>query len=367
MKIHVACGGTGGHIFPGLATAEELLRHGHEVTLWMAGNDMENLALKGWPGRTITVPAQGFQGGGVLRTLQTARSLFRATRICKRQMQPDPPDALLAMGSYASVGPVRAASQLGVPVILHEANVIPGRAIRLCAPHATTVAAAFDETRYYLRSRRLEVTGMPLRRALVNAALKPRARSPADPFTVLIIGGSRGAQPLNRVVAAAAGEATRRRPGLRIIHLAGTRDEAATRRQYELAGVSADVRGFCPDMGSLYPQADLAICRAGASTCAELALYGLPALLVPYPHAARNHQAANARALEKTGAADLVLEEDLEAEWLAEYLVGMQDAAPRLARMRQAAQLRARGDAAAALAVQVERAAGGKSSHENLS
>lgn len=356
MKIHVACGGTGGHIFPGLATAEELRSRGHEVSLWLAGKDVEGPALREWKGRVITVPAEGFQGGGPLRLARSAWSLLRATRTCLAQMRGNAPDALLAMGSYASIGPVQAASKLKIPVVLHEANVIPGRAISFCLRKATTVAAAFEETRYYLRGRKLVVTGMPLRQALVDAAALPRApRREEDPFTVLIMGGSRGARSLNRTAVAAA--AVRRCQNLRILHLTGTTDEAETRSQYVKAGVSAEIIGFCPHMETVYRRADLAISRAGASTCAELALYGLPALLIPYPFAARRHQTANARALEKIGAADVVLEEDLESGWLAEYLAGMRSAPARLDRMRQASRRIARGDAAAALASEVEQAA----------
>jgi UDP-N-acetylglucosamine--N-acetylmuramyl-(pentapeptide) pyrophosphoryl-undecaprenol N-acetylglucosamine transferase len=356
VNLHVACGGTGGHIFPGLATAEELQRRGHEVTLWLAGKDVESQALHGWKGRIITVPAQGL-GGNPLRMAKSVWSLFRARRICSARMRTEKPDALLAMGSYASVGPVRAASRLGVPVVLHEANVIPGRAISFCLSRATTVAAAFEETRYYLRRRKLAVTGMPLRRALVEAAREPRApRGAEDPFTVLVMGGSRGARVLNQKVVEAA-EIVSRTGGFRILHLTGPKLEAETRSLYEQAGVRAEITGFCPDMESVYRRADLVLCRSGASTCAELALYGLPSLLIPYPHAARNHQAANARALEKIGAADVVLEEDLEPGWLAEYLAGMRAAPERLDRMSLACRRIARGDAAEALATEVEQAA----------
>lgn len=356
MNLHVACGGTGGHIFPGLATAGELQRRGHEVTLWLAGKDVEGQALHGWKGRYITVPAKGL-GGGPLRMAVSAWSLFRARSICFTRMRTERPDALLAMGSYASVGPVQAASRLGVPVVLHEANVIPGRTISFCLNHATTVAAAFEETRYYLRRRKLVVTGMPLRRALVEAAREPHApRAAGDPFTVLVMGGSRGARTLNRTVVEAAEIATRA-GDIRILHLTGPTLEAETRSLYEQAGVRAEIMGFCPNMESVYRRADLVLCRSGASTCAELALYGLPSLLVPYPHAARNHQAANARALEKIGAADVVLEENLEPGWLAEYLAGMREAPERLDRMRAACQRIARGDAAEALATEVELAA----------
>jgi UDP-N-acetylglucosamine--N-acetylmuramyl-(pentapeptide) pyrophosphoryl-undecaprenol N-acetylglucosamine transferase len=130
MKVAVACGGTGGHVFPGLATARELLSRGHEVTLWMTGRETEQSALRDWDGPVVQVPARGFPSGISLRSLQTAWKLAQAVRQCRKRMRQDRPDVLLAMGSYASVGPCAAARLLGVPIVLHEANVIPGRAVK---------------------------------------------------------------------------------------------------------------------------------------------------------------------------------------------------------------------------------------------
>jgi len=356
MKIALACGGTGGHIFPGLATAHALRARGHAVTLWLSGKPGEEEATRDWDGPKLTVPSEGLPSRPSPAALRALWRLWRATRRCGELMDRERPDGLLAMGSYASIGPVFAARKRGVPVTLHEANVIPGRAIRLLYRRAAAVAAVFEETRFHLHGREIAVTGLPLRPDIARAAAEPPPPRPPDaPFAVLVVGGSRGAHRLNELAARALPDAAARGQRLRALHLAGREDEEAVRERYRAQGLDADVRAFRHDMAAAYRQADLAICRAGAATCAELLAFGLPALLVPYPFAIRRHQLANARAMEKMGAADLVEEADLESEWLAQYIVGVARAPARLARMRTAALKHARLDAAEALAKVVER------------
>ncbi len=354
MKIALACGGTGGHIFPGVATGEALRARGHEVTLWLAGKEGESEAIRSWKGAAITVTAEGLPSRPSPKMIHALWRLWRASRRCETLMSRDPPDAVLAMGSFASIGPVRAALRRGIPTVLHESNVIPGRANRLFYRKASAVAAVFEESRFHLRNRHIELTGMPLRRDLARAAAEGTPfREPDAPFTVLIAGGSRGAHRLNELAIAAIPLAARR-ISLRVLHLTGAADEAAARAAYARAGVAHEVHAFSHDMAALYRAADLVVCRAGASTCAELLAFGLPALLVPYPHAVRGHQLENARAMERLRAADLVEERDLESEWLAQYIVGVAHAPERRARMRAAALSRARLDAAEALAALVE-------------
>lgn len=358
LNIHLACGGTGGHIFPGLATAQVLRARGHDVTLWLAGKDVEGVAVAGWSGPAITVPSEGFASGARLRAARTAWRLARAIFACTARMRQAPPDVMLGMGSYASVGPVCAAAHLGVPIVLHEANVIPGRAVSLLSRRACAVGAVFEETRFYLKGRALHITGMPLRPEALAGSGPPRETRPASaPFTVLVIGGSRGAHALNRVVTEAAAQLNGVRERVRFVHLTGTADEAQVRADYADAGVEHTVFAFHAEMGRLYASADLAICRAGAATCAELLAHGLPALLIPLPHATRRHQHENAHVMSRMGAADMVDELDLDSRWLAEYITGMRRAPDRRRRMSDAARARARTDAAEALATLVEQSA----------
>ena len=351
MKVAVACGGTGGHIFPGLATADVLRERGHDVTLWLAGKDVEAPAVRNWTGRIITVPSEGLPSGFSLRTLRAVWRILMAIRACLRVMRREKPDVLLAMGSYASVGPVAAALFGRIPVVLHEANVLPGRAITLFAGRASAVAASFEESRFYLKRKDLVITGMPIRKELEMAAGRSRAAGvDRNLFTVLVMGGSRGAHKLNDVASAALAQLHKLGHKIQIIHLTGVADEEAVRKVYVDAGVPARVHAFTDDMTAIYAATDLAICRSGAATCGELAVFAVPALLVPYPFAARDHQMANARAVEKDGAADVVPERDLGVPWLVDYVAGCISSSGRLARMSAAARARAPRSAASNLA-----------------
>ena len=409
MKIGIACGGTGGHIFPGLAVAEELRRRGHAVVLWLAGKPGEDLALAGWNGPIVTVYARGVSSHAPRAMIATCFRLARAVLQCRRSLKRFSPDVLLAMGSYASVGPVLAARWLNIPVVLHEANVIPGRAIRFLGRWAEAVAVGFEETRPHLAHRRLVVTGMPVRgggerraeggerraeggerrtesgeredRTTDDGRQMPDGRRRKTDagnlkleqseiknqkseiswgalaptvFTLLVMGGSRGAHRLNEVASQAIVRLHCEGNSLQAIHLAGPADEGAIRQVYRQAGVPHAVFGFLHEMPRAYRQSSLAICRSGASTCAELSCYGTPALLVPYPFAIHQHQAANADALAASGSADICDEQILTVDWLVGYVAGLMRDPARLAHMRAAALRRVTNDPASALADLVE-------------
>jgi UDP-N-acetylglucosamine--N-acetylmuramyl-(pentapeptide) pyrophosphoryl-undecaprenol N-acetylglucosamine transferase len=313
LHIAIACGGTGGHIFPGLATARVLRDRGHHVTLWLAGKGGEDTAVQGWEGTIVTIPSEGFQFGAfrsVLTALRIAAAVIRCWTIMIRHR----PDVVLAMGSYASIGPCLAARLHGIPYILHEANAIPGRAVKLLAKKARAIAICFEETRYYLKGMNAVSAGMPLR-----SDLRPSDLRPSTPgFHLLVMGGSLGAHAINEMVSEAV--CALKNPAVSVTHLTGPADEEAVAERYRAAGIHAEVHAFTHNMVSLYEKATLAICRSGASTCAELGVFALPALLIPFPHAAGDHQTANARALEKFGAADVIQQSDMTIEWLTGYL-----------------------------------------------
>lgn len=359
LKIGVACGGTGGHIFPGLATANVLVDRGHDVTLWLAGKDIEHDAVKNWTGKIVTIPSEGFQFGVSMRSLLTFKKLYQAYRLALVPMRKDRPDVLLAMGSYASFGPVKAASKLKIPYVLHEANLVPGRAVSLLARKAHTVAVSFDKSRFYLKHSNIETTGMPLRKNLQqSSAVGQRDWDPNEPLRILIVGGSRGAQVLNEVVPHAIAAAVGKGVVVEVEHVAGLQETDEIVRIYDEAGIKARVHHFVQDMENLYLNADLAICRSGAATCAELAAFAVPALFIPYPFAVRDHQMSNARVLQDFGAADVVAQEDLTATWLCDYLVNVFQKPERLDRMTAAMKKRAQTDAADRLADLLERVAG---------
>jgi len=327
LHIAIACGGTGGHIFPGLATARVLRERGHHVTLWLAGKDGENTALQGWEGRIVTIPSEGFQFGA-FRSVLTALRIARAVFSCWRIMLRHQPDIVLAMGSYASIGPCLAARLHGIPYVLHEANAIPGRAVKLLAKKACAIAICFEETRYHLKGMNAVSAGMPLRPEIKPSDLRPLSSD----FRLLIMGGSLGAHAINEMVSEAVCALADSR--VSVTHLTGSADEKSVADRYRAAGVNAEVHAFTHEMAPLYEKAALAICRSGASTCAELGVFALPALLIPYPHAASDHQTANAHALEKFGAADVVQQNAMTVEWLKGYLAEQIKDPSRLERMR---------------------------------
>lgn len=260
---------------------------------------------------------------------------------------------LLAMGSYACVGPVLAAKLAKIPVVLHEANVLPGRAIRFLSKYADSIAISFDETRFELTNaniKRIIFTGTPIRKEEQTGTDRDFSALSPDIFTILIMGGSRGAHSLNNLGSQAVITAFKQVNKLQVIHLAGLADEERVREAYHKAGVTHLVFGFLQHPGQAYKRADLAICRSGASTCAELSFYGVSSLLVPYPWAKDQHQTANARAMQKAGAADVREQSQLTVSSLANYIKAHIHAPDLLDKMRNAAKRRITDDAAKLLA-----------------
>lgn len=347
----VACGGTGGHVFPGLAVAHELKRRGHDVEVWLSGRDIEAATLSSWDGPVFSTGARALS----LRTLpHAARSFFKCLAALKRRR----PHALLAMGSYASMPPVIAAKLQQVPVILHEANAVPGKAVDFLSRFAALTATSFDETAKWLSGRALRKTGLPVRGDLAG---QPRfAEIPEGEFTVFVTGGSQGARRVNQLVSQAL--CLLRQSGVDdvfVIHQSGTADEARVRQAYEAAGVPAMVSAFIKEMGRAYASADLVICRAGASTCFELCLLGKPALLIPLPTAVRNHQHLNAAALVRSGGADEGVQSELTARSLMRYVLNKKNNPFALERMRQALKTLSVSDAASRVADAMESVASG--------
>lgn len=359
MNIAVACGGTGGHIFPGLATARVLQARGHTVTLWLAGRDVEACSVADWPGNIVSIRASGFPSGLSLRALASVWRMAGAVVAAWRRLRETRPDVLLCMGSYASVGPCLAARVLGIPVVLHEANAVPGRAISLLARFASRVAVGFDEARAcFPPSVNVVVTGFPLRAGFV-----PAARSSADsstiPLMLLVMGGSQGAHALNTRMpsVAAALRAKLDRP-LRVIHLAGRHEAEAVAADYRGQGVDAEVQAFCSDMAGLYARVDVAVARSGAASCTELAVCGVPAVLVPLPHAPRNHQMRNAEAMAESGGMLVLPESEFSVENMVQRLYILFRNPDGLQLMRETLVKAVPADGAERLATLVEAAAG---------
>lgn len=350
MLFVVACGGTGGHVFPGLAVARELKCRGREVDVWFSGRDIESSALGMWDGKVFSTGARPLS----VRTLpQAIRSLVR----CHKELARKRPSVLLAMGSYASLPPVVAAKLHRVPFVLHEANAVPGKAVDLLSRYAALTATSFAETAKWLPGRTVSLTGLPVRAELAGQTRFDDV--PAGVFTVLVTGGSQGAHRLNQLVSQAM--CLLKQAGVHdlfVIHQTGVADESHVRETYAAAGVNATVCPFLTEMGRAYATADLVIGRAGASTCFELCLVGRPALLIPLPTAVRNHQHANATALVRRGGADEGIQRELTARSIMRYVLNKKKNPLALARMRESLLALAVPDAASRLADELERVAG---------
>lgn len=331
MKITISCGGTGGHMYPGLAVAAEAIRRGHKTAVILSGRSVENAdrgaALP--PGAVaLHVPSRPFSLKKPLSLLVLARNVLLA----RRTFRAFRPDVLLAMGSYTCAAPVLAARWAGIPVVLHEANAVPGDAIAKLARLAKAVCTCFPGMeRHFRPGTALFDTGLPLRSGIAPASAStrsPRARAAAQgtppatppPVSLLIMGGSQGADGLNRGIVAAFAAALSNRPSaqpptaLRIVHLAGPgrKDEVQNlwkATKLENRGVEIETVDYENDMARRYAEADFCICRAGAASSFELALSGLPAAFVPLPKVAHEHQTRNAEAFVAAGAA-LMLPQD---------------------------------------------------------
>jgi UDP-N-acetylglucosamine--N-acetylmuramyl-(pentapeptide) pyrophosphoryl-undecaprenol N-acetylglucosamine transferase len=321
LRVVIAGGGTGGHLFPGIAVAEEIrARNPHNRVLFVSrGNDFERSALAraGFPLEAITV--EGLKGRGVWNQLRTLCHLPRAVLQSARIVRAFGPDLVIGLGSYAA-GPVIMAAWLRRrPVALCEQNTLPGITNRSLAPLADRIYTAFERTGGGFDPRKVLWTGNPLRREIVQAAAEPHreaAASRGEKFTVLVIGGSQGAHGINVAVAEALG-GLRPRERFDFVHQTGTADEAMAREAYRSAGITGRVQAFFDDMAAHYGRADLVICRAGATTVAEITALGKAAIFIPFPHAADDHQRLNARCLVSTGAAEMIAEAELSGAMLA--------------------------------------------------
>ena len=352
MKIVVACGGTGGHSFPGLAVAGELVRRGHEVVVWSSGRMIEASVMQGWKGASFSTGARPL---AMRNALPIACSIIR----CRREMRRSQPDVLIAMGSYSSLPPVLAACAFGVPIVLHEANTVPGRAIEFLARFARQVAVSFEMTAKFLKGVKTVRTGLPVRPEIAHG--QRFAFIPSDSFVVFVTGGSQGAHAVNVLMTEALAlmkvELDRRgqvkRP-LYVIHQTGAADEAMAIEAYSKAGIPSRVHAFEREMPSAFASADMVVARAGASTCFELATCGKPTLFIPLPSAMRNHQHFNAEAFVVSGAADEGDQAKLSAHQACRYLLSRYDEPWRLERMAAAMRKLATEDAAERVADLVE-------------
>ena len=353
--ILFAGGGTGGHLFPGIALAEEFRRRQPEIKIVFAGTrrglEARVIPDLGYPLAFLEVHGLvGISGRRRLKALLNfPKAVIQALILLVRYR----PALVVGLGGYASAPVMLAAMIAGLPWVLQEQNAFPGLVNRVLAPWADAVFIAFAKAKEHLRSRKLYDYGNPLRSrlqrseeaedSLVGESLGKGAEEKG--FNVLIVGGSQGARVLNRVVPIALSKLLESYPGLKVVHQSGIRDFADVVKAYDTWKDRVEVAEFINEIESYYRNADLLICRSGALTLAELGALGKPAILVPFPHAAHDHQTFNANAFAESGAAWVRIESAFESPSLAEDVERLINDPQTLTKMAEAALQQARPEA----------------------
>lgn len=341
IRVIIAGGGTGGHLFPGLAVAGALRRRraGRIVFVGSSrGIETRVVPKEGYELRTL--PIRAVRGQGKLASAAAAARLGVSVVSAWRMLGDIRPDLVIGVGGYASVPAVLAAWLRRVPTVLLEQNAHPGATNRWLGRLTDRVCVAFPESISHFPSARTVETGNPVR------APSPVPRREGGGFSVLVFGGSAGAHRLNEVGVEAIGRLHAGGRAPRVVHQTGEAELESVRRRYRERGIEADVRPFIDDMAKAYADSDLVVCRAGATTIAELTALGKPAILVPYPYAADDHQRKNAESLVRRGAAMMILDRELSAENLAATIGGLRDDGARLHAMAEASRALGRPDAA---------------------
>lgn len=359
LRVAVAGGGTGGHVTPALAVADEIRRRNRESKILFigtrrgiesrlvpeAGFDIEYLELSGFAGRGLFAR--------IMALVQFVRGYFAVRNVLRRF----DPEIVVGTGGYVSGPAVLAGRMMKVKTIVQEQNSIPGKMNRILAKYVDEVHIAFTETRLHFReTEKLRLSGNPIRirpPRLGREALAQKLGLDPDRDTVLVVGGSRGARSLNKAVAALFPRVAGRRD-LQFVVQTGESDHAMVEAAAAKAGVTALVRPFLSPIEEAYALATVIVCRAGAMTLAEIAQFGLPALLVPYPHAIYQHQLRNARALEEKGAAEILLDAELSGETLEARLTALLSDRERRRNLSRHVWRLARPDAARRLVLAIE-------------
>ncbi len=354
MRLMIAGGGTGGHLFPGVAIAEELRRREPDAAIRFVGTakgiEARVLPELGWDLELIEV--SGLKTVGAIGALRGALRIPGALRQSRRAIKKFKPDVVIGVGGYASGPVVLAAKMMGIPTAICEQNSIPGLTNRILGRVARAVFLAFEESRRFFRAKKIVMSGNPVRLAVLAAFAQTRQLPAGDrptvdaPDRVFVCGGSQGATKVNEVASEAL-VALAKHHRLHVVHQTGANDLERIQARYNEAGVRAECHAFIKEMATQYNLADVIVSRAGATTLAELAIAGTPAILIPYPFAADNHQEINAREMAEAKAALMFRQDELTADMLASSLKELLVDDDRRARMRSAMNALARPAAAA--------------------
>ena len=354
QRVVIAGGGTGGHLYPGIAVARELISRCPDIMVSFAGTargiEMKVVPREGF--ELDLLRSAGIKGKALIARLRGAALLPAGLLDAWKILRTRRPTLVVGVGGYSSGPVVLVAALRGTPTMLLEQNALPGVTNRLLAPLVRAAAVSFESTRSFFGSRAF-VSGNPVRPeffAAAEPATEPDAHDRVHNRRVLIVGGSQGAHAINLAMVEAAPKLAAETAGLRLTHQTGERDVEMVRSGYRHAGLSAEVEPFLFDMGRRFGQADLIVSRAGATTIAEIAAAGKPSILIPLPTAADDHQRKNAEALAAAGAAEVLIQRDASGEQLARRILALVGDPERCRQMGGAARGMARPDAAKVIA-----------------
>lgn len=361
MKLIIAGGGTGGHLFPGIAVAEEFLGRDPANQVLFVGSsqgiEARTIPRLGYPLELIS--AAGIKGKGSVAKLRGAAMLLYGYAQSRKILQAYRPDLVMGVGGYASLPMVLAARGMEIPRFVHEQNALPGMSNKVLAKVANRVFISLEESARFFPTDKVVLTGNPLRRQILESLVGagPLDATPAGTkraFHLFIFGGSQGAHTLNVALPQAVAQLREdHKAALTITHQTGEKDYEEVCRAYTAADISAEVRPFIDDMATQYHRADLIICRAGATTIAEVTALAKACLFIPFPYATDDHQRRNAEALLKKGACEMLLEREMSGNGLAAAMTRLMDDPQRLQLMGEHAGGLARLDAARAIVDQM--------------
>ena len=335
MNAVIACGGTGGHLFPGIAVAEVLRDRGHEVILLVSEKEIDALALSGRTNfRFEKLPTVGLPSPFSPAILGFIRRFYESLTLCRSIYRKFKPQVVLGMGGFTSTAPVLAGRIRGVSTFIHESNAIPGKANRLTARMVRAVMLGFKECAPFFPKARTEVTGTPIRtelKPLDRQVARQRLGLRTDLPTLLVMGGSQGASGINQAIIKSL--PFLHGAPLQVIHLSGARDERLVADNYGREKIPAYISAFHHRMEEVYSAADLLVARAGAASLAEFAAFSLPSILIPFPYAADDHQTRNAEIYARAQAAVLVKESEITGELLARKIRELIESPERIRNM----------------------------------
>jgi len=323
MRLLIAGGGTGGHLFPGMAVAEEFLSRAPSNEVLFVGTErgIEARAVPAAGYRIELITAAGIRGKGIFSQIRGAAMMLYGYALSRKILKTFQPDMVLGVGGYASLPMVLAAKGMQVPRYIHEQNAIPGMTNKLLARFVDRVFITLEESARFFPKENTLLTGNPLRRQILNLVaadrLDPSPAATKPSFRLFVFGGSQGAHAINTAMIAALPHLADLSDRLEICHQTGENDCPEVRAAYGKSGIPSAVQPFISDMAAEYHKADLIVCRAGATTIAEVTACGKACLFIPFPHAADDHQRRNAEALLKKQACFMLLEHELSGERLA--------------------------------------------------